>query len=45
MPFTRAVVPVVDIAAGRVVVVPPEEVGEPESAGQPKEANEAGDGQ
>ncbi len=30
-PFTRAVVPVVDIAGGRVVIAPPEEVaGEPE---------------
>jgi len=26
MPFTRAVVPVVDIAGGRVTVVPPEEI-------------------
>jgi 16S rRNA processing protein RimM len=31
LPFTRAVVPVVDIAAGRLTVVPPEEVVVPPS--------------
>ena len=37
LPFTRAVVPIVDIAAGRVVVVPPPET---EARGE----DEAGDG-
>ncbi|HUT51124.1 MAG TPA: ribosome maturation factor RimM [Alphaproteobacteria bacterium] len=39
--FTRAAVPVVDLAAGRIVVVPPDEVGEAESAHEANEANEA----
>jgi 16S rRNA processing protein RimM len=34
VPFTRAAVPVVDIAAGRVVVVPPREVIVPPQAGE-----------
>jgi 16S rRNA processing protein RimM len=33
LPFTRAVVPTVDLAAGRIVADPPAEVGEPEPAG------------
>ncbi|RDD63497.1 ribosome maturation factor RimM [Ferruginivarius sediminum] len=32
LPFTREAVPVVDLAAGRIVAEPPEEVGEPEPA-------------
>lgn len=38
VPFTRAAVPEVDLAGGRVIVVPPEEV----EAG-PRDADEAGD--
>lgn len=34
LPFTRAVVPVVEIAAGRVVVVPPEEMVVPPQPGE-----------
>ena len=37
LPFTRSVVPIVDIAAGRIVVVPPPET---EARGE----DEAGDG-
>jgi 16S rRNA processing protein RimM len=33
LPFTRAVVPTVDLAAGRIVADPPLEVGEPEPGG------------
>jgi len=43
VPFTRAAVPVVDLEAGRVVVVPPDGVDEPESADEIGETNEAGD--
>lgn len=44
LPFVRAVVPTVDIAGGRVVVVPPEPLEEPleESGAEP---GEAGDGE
>jgi 16S rRNA processing protein RimM len=34
VPFTRAAVPVVDVAAGRVVVVPPAEVVVPPQEGE-----------
>jgi len=36
VPFTRAAVPVVDLAQGRVVVAPPAEVIVPPAAGQPE---------
>ena len=38
LPFTRAAVPVVDLAGGRVVIVPPEEVVVPPSADAPEGA-------
>src|SRR5918994_172207 len=38
VPFTRAAVPVVDIAGGRVVVVPPEEVVVPPQPGDAEDA-------
>ena len=38
LPFTRAAVPVVDLAGGRVVIVPPAEVVVPPSADQPEGA-------
>ena len=34
LPFTRAVVPVVDVAAGRLVVAPPEEITVPPPPGE-----------
>lgn len=33
LPFTKASVPVVDVKAGRVVIVPPEEIGDDDEAG------------
>lgn len=41
LPFTRAVVPVVDIAAGRLTVVPPEEVVVPPPSGEQSSGEEA----
>ncbi|HEY4254575.1 MAG TPA: ribosome maturation factor RimM [Roseomonas sp.] len=41
LPFTRAVVPVVDIAGGRITVVPPEEIVAPPPAGEPPSGGEA----
>ena len=38
VPFTRAAVPVVDIAGGRVVVAPPEEIVVPPPAGEAEAA-------
>jgi 16S rRNA processing protein RimM len=38
LPFTRAAVPVVDLAGGRVVIVPPGEIVVPPSAEQPEGA-------
>lgn len=38
LPFTREAVPVVDLAQGRVVIAPPEEVVVPPSADQPEGA-------
>ena len=41
LPFTRAVVPVIDLEAGRLVVDPPEMFGDPES-GEPAAAEDEG---
>lgn len=43
LPFTRAVVPVVEVAAGRVVVAPPEEQTVPPQPGDGADEVQAGD--
>ena len=44
VPFTRAAVPVVDIAAGRVTVIPPKAVTPVDAALKPIAVNDANDG-